>query len=129
MRRFLVVIALVVVSVIDHEGCGIRFVYADSAYNADGIGSQSKGRDCVEQIPVMRKKHMDFLYQQRDDAVYYGIRTNDYSLKGCVNCHMKKDDDGQRIPVNAADQFCQGCHQYAAVDIDCFQCHASISPP
>jgi hypothetical protein len=28
--------------------------------------------------------------------------------------------------VTAQGQFCQGCHAYTAVKIDCFSCHASV---
>ena len=30
------------------------------------------------------------------------------------------------IPVNAPGQFCESCHTYAAVKMDCFECHATV---
>jgi predicted CXXCH cytochrome family protein len=58
--------------------------------------------------------------------VHKGIRTPQHSLAGCIDCHADKGAQGQFLPVNAQDQFCQSCHAYAAVQIDCFSCHASV---
>jgi hypothetical protein len=30
------------------------------------------------------------------------------------------------VPVNAPGEFCDGCHSYTAVNITCFQCHATV---
>ena len=88
-----------------------------------------KGEECVEPVDVMRRQHMDFLLHQRDNTVHQGIREDipnkGHSLIGCIDCHAQQDQDGQYLPVNAPGQFCQSCHSYAAVQIDCFQCHAS----
>ena len=66
----------------------------------------SKTQGCVEPTEVMRKNHMRFLLHQRDETVHEGIRAKKFSL-------------------NAPGQFCQSCHAYASVHIDCFQCHAT----
>nr|VFJ45880.1 MAG: hypothetical protein BECKFW1821A_GA0114235_101135 [Candidatus Kentron sp. FW]VFJ46691.1 MAG: hypothetical protein BECKFW1821B_GA0114236_100138 [Candidatus Kentron sp. FW] len=129
MRKFSYLIALVVAGMF---GIGvIDFVYAEqrhalSASPSDGSTFKQESGDCVESVPIMRKGHMDFLFHQRDNTLYQGIRTKRYSLKGCVDCHVQQDNQGRVIPINAADQFCQDCHQYVAVNIDCFQCHATI---
>jgi len=65
---------------------------------------------CVEPTEVMRRDHMKFLLHQRDATVIDGIRTEKYSLVGCINCHNPS--------------FCAGCHLYTSVKIDCFECHA-----
>jgi hypothetical protein len=48
-----------------------------------------------------------------------------------VSCHAVKGADG--APVSYADEnhFCRSCHSYAAVSIDCFECHKSTpdAPP
>lgn len=80
---------------------------------------------CVEEPAVMRKNHMDFLKHQRDATLRQGIRGTKHSLKDCVTCHVQAGADGKPLPVNAEGQFCQSCHSYAAVSIDCFQCHAT----
>lgn len=84
------------------------------------------GEKCVEPTNVMRKRHFEFILHQRDEAVHSGIRTERHSLTECVECHAVKDEEGSFIPVDAPGQFCSSCHSYAAVSMDCFQCHATI---
>ena len=79
---------------------------------------------CVEPTDIMRKDHMKFLYHQRDETMYQGIRTKKYSLKGCVSCHAIKDKQGEYVRAEDPKYFCTSCHEYAAVKIDCFECHA-----
>lgn len=85
----------------------------------------SEAQGCVEPTDIMRKDHMTFLFDQRDKTVHQGIRTKRHSLVGCVNCHASMDQNGKPIPINAAGQFCQSCHAYTGVKMDCFQCHAT----
>ena len=86
---------------------------------------QPAGEKCVEPDEVMRRQHMDFILHQRDLTMHEGIRGKaaKYSLKGCIDCHVGYDDQGKAIPINAKGQFCESCHNYAAVSIDCFSCH------
>ena len=86
--------------------------------------SKGEGQQCVEPTDIMRRDHMNFLLHQRDATVHLGIRTKKYSLTGCIDCHVQHDAQGSAIPVNAPGQFCQSCHEYAAVSLDCFECHA-----
>jgi hypothetical protein len=86
---------------------------------------KGKGEECVEPTEVMRKRHFEFILHQRDKTMHEGIRTKRYSLTGCIDCHAKRDKNGEFLPINAKGQFCQSCHSYAAVSIDCFQCHAT----
>lgn len=70
----------------------------------------------------MRRNHMELLKHQRDDTLRSGIRTTKYSLKDCISCHASQTTNS----VTAApSNFCQSCHTYAAVKIDCFECHAN----
>lgn len=85
----------------------------------------AKGAQCVEPIDVIRREHMDMLDHQRDDTVHGGIRGKKHSLVGCIECHAQTDTAGKAIPINAEGQFCESCHTYAAVTIDCFSCHAT----
>lgn len=84
-----------------------------------------KGESCVEPIEVMRRRHMEILFHQRDQTMYSGMRDGKHSLIGCVSCHTRKDDQGKYIPINAEGQFCRECHSYVATQIDCFGCHAA----
>lgn len=79
---------------------------------------------CVEDPKVMRRSHMDFLKHDRDDTVRRGIRGVKHSLSACVDCHANKADG--RV-LGSDRHFCQGCHAFAAVKLDCFDCHASTA--
>jgi len=85
-----------------------------------------KGEQCVEEIGFMRRNHMELLLHQRDDTLHKGIRTKKHSLKNCFTCHIVTDADNQPVTVKDPRHFCRGCHDYAAVQIDCFQCHTSV---
>ena len=85
-----------------------------------------RGAQCVEPIEIMRRDHFEFIKHQRDQTVYHGIRGSRHSLAGCIDCHASKSADGEFLPINAEGQFCQTCHTYAAVKIDCFTCHATV---
>jgi hypothetical protein len=76
---------------------------------------------CVEPTEVMRREHMNLLYRQRDRTLRQGIREARHSLKGCVECHASSATGS----VLGRDGFCESCHRYASVSIDCFECHAS----
>ena len=76
---------------------------------------------CVEDTAFMRRNHMELIRHQRDLTVHEGIRTTKHSLANCVNCHA--DPKTGRV-TGSKDAFCEGCHSYAAVKLDCFECHA-----
>jgi hypothetical protein len=85
----------------------------------------ARGGQCVEDPATMRRNHMKFLKHQRVDTMRSGIRSAKYSLKACVECHASQKTGS----VNVSDtNFCQSCHSYAAVQIDCFECHANKPP-
>jgi hypothetical protein len=80
-----------------------------------------KGDKCVEPTEEMRRNHMKKILHQRDETMHKGIRTQKYSLKNCVDCHA----DPKTNSVLGKDGFCESCHVYASVSIDCFTCHSS----
>ena len=86
---------------------------------------RGKGEYCVEPTDVMRKEHMNFLLHQRDKTVYDGIRTKQHSLNNCVDCHVQTNAENEFIPIDAPGQFCEVCHTYTSVKLDCFECHAT----
>ena len=86
---------------------------------------RGQGDSCVEDIDFMRRNHMDLLMHQRDDTMLRGIRSKQHSLKECVGCHAVEGPDNVAISYSSDKHFCRSCHDYAAVEIDCFQCHAS----
>ena len=86
---------------------------------------KGQGESCVEDTDFMRRNHMTLLMHQRDDTVLEGIREKKHSLKECVSCHVVTGPDAMAVTAASPKHFCRSCHDYAAVKIDCFQCHAS----
>ena len=68
----------------------------------------------------MRRNHMDLLKHQRDETMHGGMRGAKYSLKACIECHASQKTGSV---AQAQTDFCVSCHSYAAVKIDCFECH------
>lgn len=86
------------------------------------------GEQCVEPVEFMRRNHMELLLHQRDETMHRGIRTKRYSLRNCINCHAV-DGTGQPVTLDDPEHFCVSCHRYAAVKLDCFQCHTGTPEP
>ncbi len=87
--------------------------------------ARGKGEACVEDTDFMRRNHMSLLMHQRDNTMHSGIRSKQHSLKECLDCHAVAGPDSIPVTVKDPKHFCRSCHDYAAVKIDCFQCHAS----
>lgn len=81
-----------------------------------------KGEQCVEDTVYMRKNHMKLLNVHRDKTVIDGVRTKKHSLKECISCHASEKTGSVAA---AKEDFCVSCHSYAAVKIDCFDCHST----
>ncbi len=82
----------------------------------------ARGEACVADPAFMRRNHMDLLKHRRDETVHRGVRDARASLKGCIECHASA---ATRSVAQAPGDFCASCHGYAAVKIDCFECHSS----
>jgi predicted CXXCH cytochrome family protein len=110
--------------------CMTSLAYAAEEQNAGNGGllpvvPMGQGDSCVEDTDFMRRNHMDLLKHQRDETMKEGIRGKPYSLKECLSCHAVNGPDAIPVTVSSPQHFCRSCHDYAAVSIDCFQCHAS----
>ena len=81
-----------------------------------------KGEICVAPTEEMRRDHMKMLFHQRDQTVQRGIRDSRFSLKNCIDCHANPKTNS----VLGKDGFCASCHAYAAVKMDCFECHTPL---
>jgi len=81
---------------------------------------------CVRETGFMRRNHMELILHQRHVTVHEGIRDTKDSLSGCVACHVSYDQEGKPVPIYAEGQFCHTCHEFAAVDLTCFGCHATV---
>lgn len=105
---------------------GTAVLAADAPAPAAGVPKPviepARSGQCVEDPAVMRRSHMDYLKHQRDDTMRGGIRGAKYSLKACIACHASQTTNSvTAAPTN----FCVSCHSYAAVKVDCFECHAT----
>ncbi len=80
------------------------------------------GTQCIADPATMRRDHPSMLKHQRDATVHGGIRGAQASLKGCIECHASPVTHS--VARNETN-FCVACHSYAAVRIDCFECHAT----
>lgn len=79
-------------------------------------------KECVAPAAVMRDTHMQLLNEWRDDVTRNSDREviviagKEYG-KGlqlaCMQCHSNKE------------KFCDSCHEYAAVQPTCWDCHIS----
>ncbi len=86
---------------------------------------KTKG-ECVLPADQMRRQHMQILKHRRDETMYQGIRGGKRSLRACLNCHAVKGEDGKPVTIKSEKHFCRICHDYAAVKVDCWDCHVSV---
>ena len=86
----------------------------------------SEKTKCVEPIAEMRKNHMTFLKHKRDETMYDGVRTKTHSLTECIDCHVTPNKQGEFARIGDNEHFCSSCHNYAAVNVDCFDCHSDL---
>ena len=90
-------------------------------------GSKAANEEgCVEPTDFMRRNHMEVIKHQRDETVHNGIRSTKHSLAGCIECHVSTGPDNRPVPVDDQGQFCYACHEFAAVGMNCFGCHANV---
>jgi hypothetical protein len=75
---------------------------------------------CIAPEDEMRRNHMEMLKHQRDKTLRLGQRGAKVTLNGCIECHASKKTGSV---LGSDENFCQGCHAYAAVSLDCFECH------
>ena len=76
---------------------------------------------CIKPAEEMRRNHMEMLKHQRNLTMREGVRggAKSASLNGCIECHASKTSGS----VTGKDNFCESCHSYAAVKLDCWDCH------
>jgi len=79
---------------------------------------------CIQPEDEMRRNHMNYILHERDETVHEGVRDEPGSLAACIDCHVEPNDKGEIAGIDTNEHFCTACHEYASVQIDCFQCHA-----
>ncbi len=102
---------------------GVPEVWAGEGRVPLPVLPKAKGEQCVAPAEDMRRNHANYLLHQRDETMRKGIRSNKYSLKECVACHASPDAEAGG--ADTIRPFCAECHDYAAVKIDCFECHTT----
>jgi hypothetical protein len=109
----------------------VLLLLASGAATAGGEGGRTpqpvieravRGAQCVDDPALMRRNHMDLLKHQRNDTVREGVRGARFSLNACIECHASRQTGSV---AKGETNFCVSCHAYAAVKIDCFECHTS----
>ncbi len=121
--RSLAAIALFALILLGWPG-GIEAVCAGDGVALPEI-AKGRGNACVRDTGFMRARHMELLSHRRDETVRRGVRAETESLRQCLDCHAVAGDDGGPVGFDSPKHFCRACHDYAAVRIDCFGCHAS----
>ena len=119
LSRLLLVVGVLVMAVV----AGILGAHAGEVPQPSVPKAQ--GGSCVAPPDVMRRTHMAILKHDRDTVVHQGERVEGGRLTGCISCHAVSDGQGAAVTVSSPQHFCRACHDYAAVKIDCFECHAS----
>jgi hypothetical protein len=73
----------------------------------------------------MIRHHMEMMMHDRDLVVHKGQRPAHESIGKCFDCHTVRDASGTPVTFQDPRHFCRTCHDFAAVKIDCFECHRS----
>jgi len=93
---------------------------------------QATGDPHPEGSDYWRIHHMDMLKHDRDLTMRDGVRNVipgeepiQASIGECFDCHAATDEAGTPVSYDDERHFCRVCHDYAAVQVDCFMCHRS----
>jgi len=110
------------------SGAGVATAIAWAADSASRVPrpvvSVDETTQCIDSPEVMRRTHMEMLKHQRDRTVRLGERGVKVTLNACIDCHAGKGAGAAAgSAIGSPDAFCESCHRYAAVTLDCFDCH------
>jgi len=114
---FLIVLALTAVMLVS-----IPVAFAASNAPRPVIEIANPG-ECIAPAAQMRANHHTMISHARDRTSREGFRGEPASLMACVNCHASKTTGS----VLGKEGFCQSCHEYTAVKMNCWQCHQPIA--
>ncbi len=99
--------------------------YADGGRTPRPVIEPAKaGTQCVEPADVMRRNHMRLL---EAPARRHGARRRSRREVQPEGLHRLPCQPKTASVAKAETNFCVSCHSYAAVRIDCFECHTSKS--
>ncbi len=100
---------------------GLAYAAAKQGEQQAPVFETPRGERCIADAAQMRRNHMRHLIHQRDATVRDGQRAAKQGLTDCIECHAGEKTGS----VLGETGFCESCHRYAAVKIDCFECHSS----
>lgn len=100
--------------------CVLSLAAAAAGRVPEPVLEVDKRTTCVAPPAEIRRTHMDLLKHGRDQTVHAGVRGGKSSLEACIDCHAGKT--GGSV-TGRPDAFCEACHAYAGVRLDCFECH------
>ncbi len=86
---------------------------------------KAHGKQCVAEPAFMRRNHMELLFHRRDEVMQRGSRQASHRFDRCLTCHAVLDVNQQPVTHESDKHFCNVCHQYVTIKIDCFDCHNS----
>lgn len=93
-----------------------------AAYKVPELQLPKDKKECIESKQWMRANHMELLNEWRDEvvrnnmAMYVNAAGKEIPISlqnTCMKCHSSKE------------KFCDKCHQTAAVDPYCWDCHVA----
>jgi cytochrome c553 len=97
------------------------------SYVSEAKTMVENGEKYHKNISIVRKMHPDFMNHKRDKTLRQGVRSEEGSLKACVNCHGGFDENGNALRIDSEGQFCADCHKKVGTTVDCFSCHKATS--
>jgi len=86
----------------------------------------ARARQCVAPLNYMRTSHMSLLMDWREKAVRAGIR--DFTAFDGQHYRMSLTPTCLEQCHGAKAEFCDRCHNYAAVSPSCWNCHLDSQP-
>ena len=115
MKLLIILLSLTISNILAHSG---EKHYGDYSSNAKTMIDNNEKYH--KNSNIIRKMHPAFMQHKRDKTLLQGIRSEEFSLKSCVNCHS--DETGKKR-IDDDGQFCADCHKKVGTSIDCFSCH------
>lgn len=110
----------------------IGFAWGAAADGSMPVVPAATGDPHPEGNDYWRVHHMKMLLHDRDLTMRDGVRNVmpdaepiQASIGECFDCHGVQDEAGVDVSYDDERHFCRVCHDYTAVQVDCFMCHRS----
>ena len=120
MRRAALHFVLFALATVLAAPTSVSFAAGEGRTPKPVVKIENADTQCVAPPEEMRRNHMEMLKHQRDKTLRQGVRGAPASLNGCINCHASKQTGAV---LGGKENFCESCHAYVAVKLDCWDCH------